>query len=75
MDTVTTVKSRRFELIRISEEEGLVLRTLLNLNDVGVTTALLQDKLYWGNELSIEEATRIGIEICDKVMAMVDGDQ
>lgn len=75
MDTQTTIEKRRFDLRRISEEEGLVLRTLLNLNEVGVANALSQDKLYWAEELSIEEATMIGVEICNKVMLMVDGDQ
>ena len=74
METKTSVKKRSFDLIRISEEEGLVLRTLLNINRVGVVEKLQADELYWNEELTLEEATSMGVGICDMIMAMVDGE-
>ena len=72
MDTQTFVKKRSFNLSRISEEEGIILRTLLNLNEIGVEEKLMSDELYWNDNLSKEDAIKIGKELCSKIMQMVD---
>ena len=72
MITSTTTGERVFNLKNISEEEGLVLRTLLNINDTGVKEMLLGDEHYWDDNLSIKEAFRIGISLRDEIMEMVD---
>lgn len=72
MVNVTTEK-RRFDLRNLSELEGCVLRTLLNLNDDGLRKALSADEDYWNSEANIEEALSVAIEIRDKIFRAVDG--
>lgn len=69
---VTTVK-RTFDIKNITEEEGLVLRTLLNLNDEGIKTRPLGDDLYWNDALTFEEAMDIGRQMVGLILKMVDG--
>lgn len=73
MDTTTYIKKRSFELKHISEEEGLILRTLLNINEIGIKERLECDDLYWNGELTYEEAFKIGKELVKKILTMVDG--
>ena len=68
---VTTTK-RSFDLLDLSEAEGLILRTLLNLNEDGVSKALRADKLYWSHEVGDKEAIEIGCELVNKIMKAVD---
>ncbi len=70
----TVVKKRVFTLRDITEDEGLVLRTLLNLSPEGVREKLNHDKLYWNDGISEDEAVNMGYELCEKVMEMVDGE-
>lgn len=63
---------RVFNLYAISEEEGKVLRTLLNLSEVGVKNKLLRDRLYWCDDLKLEDAIKIGEDLCNNIMNMVD---
>ncbi len=68
----TTVKKRVFDIEAISEEEGLVLRTLLNLSEEGVREKLNDDSNYWNDDLSEDEAVIIGRGIVTTIMEMVD---
>jgi len=70
--SVTTVK-RTFDLKNITEEEGLILRTLLNLNDEGIKTRLIGDNLYWESALTLSEAMEIGRQLVKSILTMVDG--
>lgn len=72
MRTNTIVKKRTFSLNEITEEEGLILRTLLNLSEKGVEEKLMSDELYWNDDISKEVAIKIGVELVDKIMKMVD---
>lgn len=72
MKTWSTITARVFKLTNISEKEGLVLRTLLNLNSEGVRKSLEGDVVYWCDDMEIDEAISIGKELCTKVMEMVD---
>jgi len=71
--SVTTVK-RTFDLKNITEEEGLVLRTLLNLNDHGIKERLMGDNGYWDDALTFSEAMEIGRQVVDSILKLVDGD-
>lgn len=76
MKTTTHITKRVFDITRISEEEGLVLRTLLNMNDNEVKDRLLSDKEYWIDKIPIEnDAIVIGEEIVAVIMGMVDGEE
>uniref|UniRef100_A0A6M3LTK9 Uncharacterized protein n=1 Tax=viral metagenome TaxID=1070528 RepID=A0A6M3LTK9_9ZZZZ len=69
---LTTTK-RSFDLLGFSEAEGLILRTLLNLNEEGVAKALMADELYWSREVGDkEEAIEIGCDLVNKIMKAVD---
>ena len=68
------MEKRSFCLTRISEEEGLVLKSLLNLSEEGVKQKLLVDESAWGKELPIEEAIKIGVKICKQVSDMYNMD-
>lgn len=69
-----TIERRVFNF-ELTEEEGLILRTLLNLNGKGVEESLMIDEEYWNDLIkSKEEAIRIGCEICDTIMKLVDKD-
>jgi hypothetical protein len=74
MRTQSTTKSRIFTLTDISEKEGLVLRTLLNLNSKGIKESLECDPACWDGDMKIDEAVSIGEELCTKIMEMVDND-
>lgn len=67
-----TVKKRVFSIRDITEEEGLILRTLLNLNEEGVRNKLNRDDLYWNDDIEEEEAVAIGHKLCEEIMEMVD---
>lgn len=68
----STIKKRVFSMDAITEEEGLILRTLLNLNNDGIRKSLKGDELYWSLNLDEESAVKIGCEIRDKIFKMVD---
>ena len=70
IDVITT--KRTFNLRDLTEAEGLVLRTLVNLNDEGITQSLLADEDYWNHEVGNVEAVRIGCELRDKIFKAVD---
>lgn len=72
MKTNTIIETRVFNLTDISEKEGSILRTLLNLNKKGIEVALIGDKAYWDGDMSIEDAVSIGEELRDKIAEMVD---
>ncbi len=72
METDTIVSRRVFNLTRISEEEGLILRTLMNKSDTSIKDSLSGDEIYWNYDLKLEEAIKIGIELRDKIFKMVD---
>lgn len=72
MKTNVTKINRVFDLTDLSEKEGLILRTLLNLNEKGVHEALLSDKHYWDSKMDLNEALAIGTSLCDKIMLLVD---
>ena len=72
IDIITT--KRVFNLRNLSEEEGLVLRTMLNMNDNGILQSLKGDDLYWNHIMSEQDALRIGIELRDKIFKAIDGD-
>ena len=65
-------EKRRFDLRSLSELEGLVLRTLLNLTDEGLRKSLVGDADYWNDEATLEEALFVAIEIRDKIFKAVD---
>lgn len=71
MNTHTTIQRRKFDILNMSEEEGLILATLLNLSPDGVEDALRADDLYWADIMSLDNAMIIGIEICDTIAAMI----
>lgn len=73
METRTRVNKRTFEVV-LSEEEGLILRTLLNLNRIGVEKKLMSDKAYWEDLISYEDAITKGTAMCECIMNMVDGE-
>lgn len=73
METDVTKTCRVFKLTGISEKEGLVLRTLLNLNEKGVRDRLLGDKHYWSPEIKLGEAVAIGRNLCDSILCLIDG--
>lgn len=72
MRTDTVVEKRVFSMDAISEEEGLVLRTLLNLNEDGIRDKLKGDNLYWNDDMDEETAVKIGVELCNQIFKMVD---
>lgn len=72
MVIATIVKKRVFNLKNITEEEGLVLRTLLNIDEARIKEMLVCDEHYWDNNLSLEEAINIGRGLRDGIMEMVD---
>uniref|UniRef100_A0A6H2A4U0 Uncharacterized protein n=1 Tax=viral metagenome TaxID=1070528 RepID=A0A6H2A4U0_9ZZZZ len=72
MRTNIKTERRTFSLHEISEEEGIILRALLNLSEEGVLKKLNGDKLYWNDSISEEVAVKIGVELCEKIMDMVD---
>lgn len=67
-----TVKERVFSIDEITEKEGIVLRTLLNMSDGVVKEKLNDNGAYLINKISEEEANVIGRNIRDKIMGMVD---
>ena len=72
MRTNTVVEKRVFSLGAISEEEGLVLRTMLNWNDDKIKDMLKSDDLYWNDNMDEETAVKIGIGLRDQIFKMVD---
>jgi hypothetical protein len=72
MLTQTHVKKRQFDLTKITEEEGLVLRTLVNLSDEGIRKSLLGDHNYWNDQMSLDEATATGIQLRKQIFEMMD---
>lgn len=68
----STTSERVFKFTDISEDEAVVLRTLLNLNEHGVRSALASDELYWNDRLDEDEAVEIGLRLCQQVIAAVD---
>ena len=70
-----TVKKRVFSIGAITEEEGKVLRTLLNLSEKGIRSKLNADRLYWVDELGEDDAVRIGNDLCQEIMNLVDNKQ
>ncbi len=74
MRTQIIIETRVFSLSDISEKEGLILRTLLNLNEVGIREKLNGDTAYWDDVIENAEAIAIGKNLCNKIMEMVDKD-
>ena len=72
MNVRVTTKKRKFDLLNLSEAEGLILRTLLNLTDEAIAKSLESDNLYWNHEVGNVEAVRIGVELRDKIFEAVD---
>jgi len=72
MKVSVTTEKRRFDLKNLSELEGLVLRTLLNLNEEGLRKSLAADAGYWSDEATLEEALLVAIEIRNKIFKAVD---
>lgn len=75
MNVRVTTKKRKFDILNLSEAEGLILRTLLNLSDEAVAKQLTGDVDYWSHEVGNVEAVRIGVEIRDKIFKAVDGEE
>jgi len=73
MKVNVTTEKRRFDLRNLSELEGCILRTLLNLNDEALRKSLMADDDYWNNEATIDEALEVAVEIRDKIFRAVDG--
>lgn len=73
MKVNVTTEKRRFDIKSLSELEGCILRTLLNINDEGLRKSLMADDDYWNSEANIEEALSVAIEIRDKIFRAVDG--
>lgn len=73
MRTHVTMVKRTFDIKNITEEEGLVLRSLLNLNDHGIKERLMGDKGYWDGSINFSEAMDIGRQIVGLILKMVDG--
>ena len=61
-----------FSFENISEDEAIVLRTLLNLSEEGIRKKLNDDKLYWNDDLSEDNAVRIGLDLCESIMREID---
>ena len=68
----TIVKNRVFTLMDISEKEGRILRTLLNLSTDRIRQVLQQDDGYWNDNITEDEAVEIGIQLRDMIFEMVD---
>lgn len=73
MNTHTTTQRRTFDILNISEEEGVILRALLNFSVEGIKDKLQGDDLDWEEIMSQDTATHIGVALCDRISAMVDG--
>ena len=74
MNVRVTTKKRKFDLLNLSEAEGLVLRTLLNLNDERIASQVMCGPGYWEDEVGNVEAVRIGCELRDKIFEAIDGE-
>ena len=72
MKYITVVKNRVFTLRDISEKEGLILRTLLNLSTDRIRQVSQQDDGYWNDNITEDEAVEIGIQLRDMIFEMVD---
>ncbi len=70
----TTVKERVFSIDEITENEGIILSTLLNLSDKGIKENLNGDSLAWNDRMSEVQAVSIGRNICDKITEMINGE-
>lgn len=68
----STTTVRRFEFTDISEDEAVVLRTLLNLNEEAIRRKLNGDSAYWDDRMGEDEAVEIGVRLCQQVMGEVD---
>ena len=75
MRTQVITTKRTFSFTDLTEAEGLILRTLVNLNDEAIARKLENDDLYWKHEVGNVEAVRIGCELRDKIFKAVDGDE
>ena len=71
---VQKIIERRFKF-ELNEEEGIILRALLNLNKLNITDNLMENKIYWDNILSKEDAIKIGGNICETITELVDEDK
>jgi len=63
-----------YEIKDLTHKEGMVLRTLLNLSELGVEKKLQNDELYWDDKMTLVEAKKIGIELVNKIITAVDGE-
>jgi len=75
MKVRVTTEKRRFDLLNLSEIEGRVLRTLVNINEQGLRSSLIGDDGYWNDEADLDEALGVAIELRDKIFEAVDGEQ
>ena len=67
--------TRVFSFENISEDEAVVLRTLLNLNEQEVRNELNNNKGYWDFNLTEETAVKIGYKLCKSIMLAIDEDK
>ena len=74
-----TTKKRTFDLLGLTELEGIILRTLVNLGDEYIKKQLDGDDGIWLSEaqddgLTKEEVYEIGIKLRDDIFKAVDGE-
>ena len=55
VDVIT--ERRKFNLTNITEEEGLILRTLLNQSDGSLLISIMADKPYWEDDIKTDGLT------------------
>ena len=71
VDVIT--ERRKFNLTNITEEEGLILRTLLNQSDGSLLISIMADKPYWEDDIKTDkEAIEIAVDLRNKIFGMVD---
>ena len=62
-----------FNLRDLTEAEGVVLRTLINMSDDKIKRTLESDELYWSHEIkNITDAVWIGCGLRDDIFKAVD---
>lgn len=68
----STTRERVFRFTDISEDEAVVLRTLLNLSEKGVRKRLEADEGYWEHRLDEDEAVEIGNDLVERILGEID---
>lgn len=71
MDTQITVKTRSFDLLRLSEVEGAVLCAMTNMSDEAISEQM--EREFFVGKTSLIEAERVAREMRDTIHKMVWG--